>query len=568
MENSNKTSANRTYEQTLALYEWNKEIANNKQGYMAVDIMSMKDFYDAGGYAFAEDYRADLGSIDAAYDRALPTFGASGERMAAAGLTGSGYSDYLSGQAYAARAAGQAAARQKAMAQSNSFHAVYNQYVAGQKEKRRQNLLTMVERAAASGIPTGVFGEVLLKQGFPKEDIEQGKELLALYITGGSSGGKYQGPYLNTGSEKAPVNGALLGANIAAGNGSGYTGDGSFTFDQLDMEDQQVAASVANSLVSSVMGYYTDDEGKVVELAPLSMEAALARLKGTYNDQGGAVTEAAVNHAKDILTKQVKNQISEGNIVTKASLEVLAKRGLFGKEGVESEAYKALLSEAQASNTSLLKEAIQQGDLYDYQAILSKFGYNAEEVTDDNAEDLLHEAITHAAKEGVITEEEQREVGILIGKKTAEQVTTQKELEGMIMAASTEGWTPQEIAEMIGPVKMEWSENEKKVVAVLESGQKIELSVNNIVSIEVPQIKEYAKEKQISNGFISVDGKLFGKTKSGEWKAAKIKISGVSDDMEVAIWNSIILALDPKRVFDTRREGASKGLGYYQQQEE
>lgn len=173
-----------TFDNYKALMEMNKEIVNNKQGDLGVEIMSMKDFYNAGGYSFLEDYRAELGALDAAYDRALPGYGVKGEQMAQAGMTGSGYGDYLSGQAYALRASGQAVARQNIMANNKAFQSDYNKYLTQQNDKREQNLQKMIEVAYNSAMDPEMFVEVATKRGISKADAERGKSILEGYYMG------------------------------------------------------------------------------------------------------------------------------------------------------------------------------------------------------------------------------------------------------------------------------------------------------------------------------------------------------------------------------------------------
>ena len=58
---------------------------------------------DAAQKAANASYNASVKAAAQEYDRALGTYGQNAENMAQGGLTGSGYSDYLTGNAYAAR---------------------------------------------------------------------------------------------------------------------------------------------------------------------------------------------------------------------------------------------------------------------------------------------------------------------------------------------------------------------------------------------------------------------------------------------------------------------------------
>lgn len=83
-------------------------------------------------------YARAMQAADAAYDRAESGYGARGEALARAGLTASGYGDYLRGVAYAERARAQesaAAARETTEAENR---AAYAAYLAEQGERRKK----------------------------------------------------------------------------------------------------------------------------------------------------------------------------------------------------------------------------------------------------------------------------------------------------------------------------------------------------------------------------------------------------------------------------------------------
>ena len=91
--------------------EDNKKLANTA---IPEGAMSYADYVTASGVDSAGDleaaeksaetgYLAAVESAERAHDRAIGTYGQNAEAMARAGLSGSGYSDYITGNAYAAK---------------------------------------------------------------------------------------------------------------------------------------------------------------------------------------------------------------------------------------------------------------------------------------------------------------------------------------------------------------------------------------------------------------------------------------------------------------------------------
>lgn len=94
-----------------AVMEDNKKLANTA---IPDGAMSYADYVTASGVDSAGDleaakksaetgYLAAVESAERAHDRAIGTYGQNAEAMARAGLGGSGYSDYITGNAYAAK---------------------------------------------------------------------------------------------------------------------------------------------------------------------------------------------------------------------------------------------------------------------------------------------------------------------------------------------------------------------------------------------------------------------------------------------------------------------------------
>jgi hypothetical protein len=87
----------------------NEEIGNLN---IREGAMTYEEWMRAAGIDTQRDYNAAAKAAAKEYDRSLGTYGATAEAMGRAGLSGSGYSDYLTGNAYAARQGSMDTARQ------------------------------------------------------------------------------------------------------------------------------------------------------------------------------------------------------------------------------------------------------------------------------------------------------------------------------------------------------------------------------------------------------------------------------------------------------------------------
>ena len=362
----------------FAQIDWNKEIANNKQGYMAVDIMSMKDFYDAGGYSFIDDYRGELADIDAAYDRALPGYGVKGEQMAKAGLTGTGYSDYLGGQAYAGRVAGQALARQNAMANSNSFRAAYNQYVTQQKEKRAANLQTVVDRAISVNMNPNNFVTIATRLGIPQADAERGLEQLIAYYQGIGMDGS----------------GTISGTNTNTENS--YTG--------LNTMQAQEAKEMKSALQAALKGYVNPETGEEVAPTAATIDAALAKYYGSTYSKDDPRVQAAIKELQfDELTQVESFAVTGQFTAAKTQLDALVTAGVVDEN---SEQYKAMLATIQTAVDNLVVDVLDNDTLDAYTESMMSMGANEEDLadmTEENARIKFFDQLDKAYKEGVVS---------------------------------------------------------------------------------------------------------------------------------------------------------------------
>lgn len=389
MSTSNGFVKQYTPESIQAQLDWNKEIENNKQGYMGVDIMSMKDFYDAGGYTFIDDYRGELADVDAAYERAIPGYGVQGEQMAKAGLTGTGYSDYMAGQAYAGRVAGQAVARANAMSSSKSFRSAYNQYVQSQKDQQEANLQTVIEKAQSVNMDPDMFIDVATKLGIPQTYAERGKDALVAY---------YQSIGLMP-SDSTTTTGSSSTTGTTGTTGTSWTG-------KLTTAQKQAAAEMATQLGGAIAGA-TDTDGNVVIAKAPTLDAALSNLYGSTYSMDDPVVQEAVADLRDNQIKNIVGAAQRGSYNEAATyLKEVADYGLFGEDGKNSEEYKAVLSQIQAASDNAVVKTLEDGTLDGYAEALVALGADAsvlEDLNVDNAKEKFFDQLDISYQNGAIS---------------------------------------------------------------------------------------------------------------------------------------------------------------------
>ncbi len=382
----NYTVPDYTPDNYFAQMDWNKEIENNKQGYLAVDQMTMKEFYDAGGYSFIDDYHYELGQVDAAYDRAQPGYGVKGEQMAKAGLTGSGYSDYLGGQAYAGRVAGQALARQNAMANSNSFRAAYNQYLGQVQEKRAANLQTVVERAQSVNMDPEIFVSVATKLGIPQADAESGKEALIAY---------YQGLGI------IPPNGETANGTTE-GSTTGTSG-------WLTSAQKEEVENVKLQLQGGLTGY-TDNDGNVIVPQAPTVKAQLSALYGEKYTEDNPIVQEALREWANAEVISIEETLKRGGAVSKIQLDNLADYGIFGKDGRNSEQYKTTLRKMQRAAGNEITQAIATNDTDQLIRVLKNHNIDTEAVTSETTVLDMQEIFEALHNEGILGDKELEEI--------------------------------------------------------------------------------------------------------------------------------------------------------------
>lgn len=131
-------------------------------------------------------YAQALAANKSAYEQQLTTYGAAAENLAKSGLSASGYSDYLAGQAYAAQQAANVAAGQKYAEQQQSAlqnaqeqsQAAYSEYLS-QVNKQAQDIYSALQSTG------GTLSEEAKKYyetiGYSPEAIEKAETLYSQY---------------------------------------------------------------------------------------------------------------------------------------------------------------------------------------------------------------------------------------------------------------------------------------------------------------------------------------------------------------------------------------------------
>lgn len=133
-----------SYGQWLENRAKNMQIENTPQ-----NAKSYADYLLSLGGNPVGNYNAQVKSANAQYDRARASYGQAAEKLAKAGLSGSGYGDYLEGLAYSQRAADISAAQQNAQNEMKQGFASYADYL--------ENLKAQNEQSAINGILQGLL---------------------------------------------------------------------------------------------------------------------------------------------------------------------------------------------------------------------------------------------------------------------------------------------------------------------------------------------------------------------------------------------------------------------------
>lgn len=101
--------------------------------------------YVSQAYANAERKRQqNLVSNASAYEKANPLYGTQADALARMGLQGSGYTDYLAGQSYLAKANADSRARAVESLEKQNADASYQQYVEKARSEVESNIISMV----------------------------------------------------------------------------------------------------------------------------------------------------------------------------------------------------------------------------------------------------------------------------------------------------------------------------------------------------------------------------------------------------------------------------------------
>ena len=132
-----------TLEDFLGRYVRNKKLANSAES------------YEKWLSAYGTDADAALGErlsdIEKSYESAKSTYGKNAERLAALGLSSSGYSDYLNGAAYAEKERAKSAAYRTAAETEAKNRRGYERYLASYRDGQDTLLKEAYKTIAASG---------------------------------------------------------------------------------------------------------------------------------------------------------------------------------------------------------------------------------------------------------------------------------------------------------------------------------------------------------------------------------------------------------------------------------
>lgn len=117
--------------------------------------MTYQQYLSSAGINPAADMNAAVEEAERAYDRAVGTYGASGEALGAGGLGASGYADYLNASAYAAKQGAIDTARATKKITENNAQASYLGYL----DQYRNNQANIVAGAMSDMVNLGLSGD-------------------------------------------------------------------------------------------------------------------------------------------------------------------------------------------------------------------------------------------------------------------------------------------------------------------------------------------------------------------------------------------------------------------------
>lgn len=127
-------------------------IANNKKiENTPTNAKSYADYITYIGQDPIGDYNAKVRQANLDYAKGLATYGQAAEKMAKAGLGGSGYGEYLQGVAYQGRQSAVGAAQKEAQAALDKTFASYGDYLTGVRSTNEQNAITGIVNGLLEG---------------------------------------------------------------------------------------------------------------------------------------------------------------------------------------------------------------------------------------------------------------------------------------------------------------------------------------------------------------------------------------------------------------------------------
>ena len=127
----------------------NEEIGNLN---IREGAMTYEEWMRAADIDTQRDFNAAAKAAAKEHDRSIGTYGATAEAMGRAGLSGSGYSDYLTGNAYAARQGSMDTARQTKTLADDASRQGYMNYLQDYEDGQRGNIAAAIGELSAMGL--------------------------------------------------------------------------------------------------------------------------------------------------------------------------------------------------------------------------------------------------------------------------------------------------------------------------------------------------------------------------------------------------------------------------------
>lgn len=348
----------------LETQQRNYKAANTPTG-----AKSYGDYLAGIGTDIAGTYKKQVATSYGDYLAGLPTYGQSGEKMAKAGLVGSGYGDYLAGKAYEQLVTGKREAQRTANESLKATYASYGDYLAGITQ---QNEATAAAEAGNKDAAFGVLSQAVTTYG----SLDAAVAALR--------GGQYDKYLDDAVARYQGVMTAQKGSGVATVSGTTDLAGGTVNAEML--------ANASSAVSTAMSGGDIGIDAAIASLTGIYDKATLDQVKSNF--QGGNIAQYETN---------VKS--ATGVMNYKQMLDTGVNEGSYGF-AIGDENYNKYLQLGYDQNGKYVDSALN-GDLGGISAYAKAAGLDISGEGEDLTE-KVDKVIDHMAGNGVITTEQRQ----------------------------------------------------------------------------------------------------------------------------------------------------------------